>query len=150
MADVANHASSFGELRAAVMSQLMDARASLDPGLAQLDSDAAQAQLAAVLDQVQAHLATGDREPLRAFLRSFLTMRAAQSLSPDTLLQAVVAIGDTCVQVVQQRGGPAASELACALTRTGAVCTRLVVEHIADELERRTRQRDDLAAEGTP
>ena len=147
MAEASTHARSFGELRPAVMTQLMETRANLDHGLAELEVDAARAQLDAVLDHVQSFLASGDPAPLRSFLRSFLTLRAAHGLSPDTLLHAVVAIGDTCVQLVQQRGGASAAELACALPRTGAVCTRLVVEHIAEELARRSRQRDELEAE---
>jgi len=141
MADVAPHARSFGELRPVVLTRLMDVRSSLDPGLAQLDDGGARAQLGAVLDQVEGYLRTRDDAPLRAFLRSFLTLRAAQGLALDSLLHAVVAIGDTCVQVVQQRGGQDSADLACALTHAGARATRLVVEHIADELDRRTAQR---------
>ena len=141
MADVA-HARTFAELRPAVLARLMEVRASLDPGLAQLDDGGARAQLQAVLDQVEAYLRTGDATPLRSFLRSFLTLRAAQGLAPDTLLHAVVAIGDTCVQVVQKTAADA--DLACELTHTGAVATRLVVQHIADALARRTDERRAL------
>jgi hypothetical protein len=144
MADVVPHAGRFAELRPVVLARLMDVRAGLDPGLAQLDEADARAQLGAVLGQVEAYLRTGDPAPLRKFLRSFLTVRAAQGLAPDSLLQAVVAIGDTCVQVVQQTGGAAAADLACELTHTGAVVTRLVVQHIADELARRTAAHREL------
>jgi len=152
MADVSAHARSFEELRPAVLVRLMEVRASLDHGLARLDDDAARGQLDAVLDHVQAFLATGDRTPLRAFLRGFLAVRAAEGLAAENLLHTVVAIGDVCVQVIHRELGvaPAASELAAALSRATAACTRQVAELIADELARRLAQREQLLDGGAP
>jgi hypothetical protein len=152
MPDEATHARSFRALRPMVLARLMEVRSSLDHGLAQLDETGARVQLDALLSQIEAYLAAADPAPLRNFLRSFLTLRAAQGLPPDSLLQAAVAIGDTCVQMVQQESGAttAAADLARALTHTGAVVTRLLVEHIAAELDRRTGELAALTGEGVP
>jgi hypothetical protein len=151
MPDEATHARTFRALRPMVLARLMEVRSSLDHGLAQLDETGARVQLDALLSQLEGYLGAADPAPLRNFLRSFLTLRAAQGLPPDSLLQAAVAIGDTCVQIVQQEGGTtaASAELACALTRAGAVVTRLLVEHIAAELDRRTGELRALD-EGAP
>ena len=172
MAEATTHARSFEELRPTVLARLMEVRSSLDHGLARLEEGDARAQLESIVDHIHAFLATGDRGPLRGFLRSVMTMRAAEGLAAENLLHAVVGIGDVCVQVVDKsaegsEGSPAErgeevglprpggstpperagiAELVCALTHTNAVLTRLVVELIADELARRLLQRERMAA----
>ena len=60
-----------------------------------LDEATARAQIGAVLDHLGNFIATGDLGLHRAFLHTFLAMRAAEAQGPAAVLAMLVAIGDT-------------------------------------------------------
>jgi hypothetical protein len=133
----------FAALRPSILARLLEMRANLDPSLGRLDEPTARAQIDAVLDHVANYIATGDTGLQRAFLHTFLAMRAAEAQSPASVLAMLVAIGDTAAQVAQEGGD---AELTLLLTRVNAGTARVVNDLIADELARRLEQKAELAA----
>ncbi|HUJ62134.1 MAG TPA: hypothetical protein VLX92_26690 [Kofleriaceae bacterium] len=136
-------ARAYDTLRPNILQRLLDMRASLDPSLGRLDDAAARAQIGAVLDHLGNFIATGDLGLHRAFLHTFLAMRAAEAQSPAAVLAMLVAIGDTAAQVAQDDG---TGELALVLTRVTASTARAINDLIAEELDRRLAQWRELAA----
>ena len=99
-------------------------------------------QISAVLEHLGNYLATGDLGLHRAFLHTFLAMRAAEAQGPAAVLAMLVAVGDTAAQIAQEEGGgsPDGAELTLMLTRVTASTARAVNDLIAEELERRLAQ----------
>ena len=146
MATAPTLARSYEALRPRVLDRLLELRGTLDPSLGRLDDAGARGQIGAVLDHLGNFIATGDLGMHRAFLHTFLAMRAAEAQSPASVLAMLVAIGDTAAQVAQDSGGEAdGRELALLLTRVTASTARVVNDLIAEELARRTGQRAELA-----
>lgn len=140
-------ARAYETLRPKILQRLLELRSTLDPSLGRLDDATARAQIGAVLDHVGNFIATGDLGLHRAFLHTFLAMRAAEAQSPASVLAMLVAIGDTAAQVAQDEGAgtTSGSELTLLLTRVTGSTARAVNDLIADELERRTGQWKDMA-----
>ena len=144
-------ARAYDALRPKILQRLLEIRATLDPTLGRLDEATAQAQLVAVLDHIRNFIATGDLGLHRAFLHTFLAMRAAEAQGPAAVLAMLVAIGDTAAQVAQEDG--ADIELTLMLTRVTASTARAINDLIAEELERRLAQWRELSTkeqEGLP
>lgn len=140
-------AHAYDELRPKILQRLLDIRGTLDPSLGRLDEVTARAQISAVLEHVGNFIATGDLGLHRAFLHTFLAMRAAEAQGPAQVLNMLVAIGDTAAQVAQEEailrtGG---TELTLILTRVTASTARALNDLIAEELERRYDQWRDLS-----
>lgn len=139
-------ARTYDVLRPKILQRLLDMRATLDPSLGRLDEVTAHAQISAVLDHIGNFLATGDLGLHRAFLHTFLAMRAAEAQGPAAVLAMLVAIGETAAQVAQEdASSPESAELALMLTRVTASTARAVNDLIADELERRLSHWAELA-----
>jgi hypothetical protein len=144
-------ARAYDALRPNILQRLMEIRATLDPALGRLDEATAQAQFAAVLDHIGNFIATGDLGLHRAFLHTFLAMRAAEAQGPASVLAMLVAIGDTAAQVAQEDGRD--PELTLMLTRVTASTARAINDLIAEELDRRLAQWRELSTkeqEGLP
>ena len=140
-------ATAYEALRPKVLVRLLELRSTLDPSLGRLDEATARAQIGAVLDHVGNFIATGDLGHHRAFLHTFLAMRAAEAQSPASVLAMLVAIGDTAAQVAQDEGAGTTegAELTLLLTRVTASTARAVNDLIADELTRRLGQWGQLS-----
>lgn len=147
MSTTATLATTYEALRPKILQRLLDLRATLDPSLGRLDDATARAQIGAVLDHLGNFIATGDLGIHRAFLHTFLAMRAAEAQSPASVLAMLVAIGDTAAQVAQEEGAGTTegAELTLLLTRVTASTARAVNDLIAEELARRLAQWGDLA-----
>jgi hypothetical protein len=144
-------ARAYDALRPKILQRLMEIRATLDPTLGRLDEATARAQIDAVLDHVGNFIATGDLGLHRAFLHTFLAMRAAEAQGPAAVLAMLVAIGDTAAQVAQEDGSDI--ELTLMLTRVTASTARAINDLIAEELERRLARWRELSTkeqEGLP
>jgi hypothetical protein len=146
MSTVPTLARSYEALRPKVLQRLLELRSTLDPSLGRLDDPTARVQIGAVLDHLGNFIATGDLGLHRAFLHTFLAMRAAEAQSPASVLAMLVAIGDTAAQVAQEEGAGTAegAELTLLLTRVTASTARGVNDLIAEELGRRIGQRSEL------
>lgn len=143
-------ARAYEALRPRILHRLIELRTTLDPSLARLDEATARGQIGAVLDHMSNFIATGDLGLHRAFLHTFLAMRAAEAQSPASVLATLVAIGDTAAQVAQEEGAGTTegSELTLLLTRVTATTARAVNDLIAEELARRTRSWRELSKKG--
>jgi hypothetical protein len=139
-------AAAYETLRPRILQRLMELRATLDPALGRMDEGNARAQVGAVLDHLGNFIATGDMGLHRAFLHTFLAMRAAEAQSPAAVLAMLVAIGDTAAQVAQEEGAGTnqGAELTLLLTRVTASTARAVNDLIAEELERRLGTQREL------
>ena len=139
-------ATAYEALRPSILRRLLELRVTLDPSLGRLDEDSATAQIDAVLDHVGNYVATGDLGLHRAFLHTFLAMRAAEAQSPASVLAMLVSIGDTSAQVAQEplAGTTEGAELTLLLTRVTATTARTINDLIADELGRRLAQWREL------
>jgi hypothetical protein len=139
-------ARAYDSLRPKILQRLLELRATLDPSLGRLDETTARAQIGAVLDHLSVFIATGDLGLHRAFLHTFLAMRAAEAQGPAQVLAMLVAIGDTAAQVSQEENpAPEGSELTLLLTRVTATTARAVNDLIAEELDRRLAQWAELS-----
>src|SRR3954469_7575313 len=146
MSTVPTLARSYEQLRPKVLQRLLELRSTLDPSLGRLDDATARAQIGAVLDHLGNFIATGDLGLHRAFLHTFLAMRAAEAQGPAAVLAMLVAIGDTAAQVSQEENPSAeGSELTLLLTRVTASTARAVNDLIAEELQRRMAQWAELS-----
>jgi len=141
-------ARAYDNLRPIVLQRLLDMRATLDPSFGRSDEATARAQISAVLEHLGNFLASGDLGSHRAFLQTFLAMRAAEAQGPAAVLAMLVAIGDTAAQVAQEElaGSIDGSELTLLLTRVTATTARAINDLVAEELARRTGQWNELAA----
>ena len=139
-------ATAYEVLRPRILQRLLDLRATLDPALGRMDEATARGQVGAVLDHLGNFIVTGDLGLHRAFLHTFLAMRAAEAQSPAAVLAMLVAIGDTAAQVAQEEGAGTAegAELTLLLTKVTATTARAVNDLIAEELERRLASWNDL------
>jgi hypothetical protein len=139
-------ARAYDALRPKILQRLLEMRATLDPTLARADEATARTQLGAVLDHLGNFIATGDLGLHRAFLHTFLAMRAAEAQGPAQVLAMLVAVGDTAAQVSQEEaGGPDGADLTLMLTRVTASTARAVNDLIATELDRRLAQWNELS-----
>lgn len=148
-------ASAYEVLRPTILDRLLELRATLDPSLGRLDEATARSQIGAVIEHLGNFIATGDLGLHRAFLHTFLAMRAAEAQSPASVLAMLVSIGDTAAQVAQEQGAGTTegAELTLLLTRVTASTARVVNDLIADELGRRLAQHHELLGgtrEGSP
>lgn len=140
-------AQAFESLRPKILQRLLELRSTLDPSLGRLDETTARMQMNAVLEHLGNFIATGDIGLHRAFLHTFLAMRAAEAQSPASVLAMLVAIGDTAAQVAQEEGAGTSegAELTLLLTRVTASTARLLNDLIADELDRRKKAWADVS-----
>jgi len=147
MSTVPTLARAYEILRPTILQRLIELRSTIDPSLGRLDDGTAHAQIGAVLDHLGNFIATGDLGLHRAFLHTFLAMRAAEAQPPGAVLAMLVAIGDTAAQVAQEAatGTVEGGELTLLLTRVTASTARAVNDLIAEELARRVVQRAELA-----
>ena len=150
MSTVPPLARAYEALRPKILQRLLELRSTLDPSLGRLDEMTARGQMGAVLEHLGNFIATGDVGLHRAFLHTFLAMRAAEAQSPASVLAMLVAIGDTAAQVAQEEGAGTTegAELTLLLTRVTASTARLLNDLIADELTSRIDQWNQLQREG--
>ena len=112
-------ATAYELLRPRILQRLLELRGTLDPALGRMDEATARGQVGAVLDHLGNFIVSGDMGQHRAFLHTFLAMRAAEAQSPAAVLAMLVAIGDTAAQVAQDEGAGTAegAELTLLLTK---------------------------------
>ena len=96
-------ATAYEALQPSILRRLLEIRATLDPSLGRLDDESANAQIGAVLENMGNYIATGDLGLHRAFLHTFLAMRAAEAQSPASVLAMLVAIGAYCFWMRRSR-----------------------------------------------
>ncbi len=150
MATPADHAATLDSLRPAVLARLVEIRSSLDYTLARLPEPDARTHLDAVLRHMQTYVATWDWRLHRSFLQTYLAMRSGDGMTSDDVIHVLAAIGDIVVETVRKQlaEAPMLPELLSALARFNAHTVRGVIDLVAEELERRRAQRDQLMRGG--
>lgn len=116
--------------------------------MARVDEAQAREQLDAVLGHLQTYLTCWDWRLHRSFLQTYLAMRAGDGMSSDDVLHVLVAIGDVAIETVRNTLGdrPEAPAVLVALAKFNAHTVRAVIDLVAEDLERRRAQRDQLRA----
>ncbi|MCB9561322.1 MAG: hypothetical protein H6709_19995 [Kofleriaceae bacterium] len=151
MATPADHAAHLESLRPAVLARLVEIRGSLDHALGRVPEAEAREHLDAVLRHMQAYIATWDWRLHRAFLQSYLALRAGDGMSSDDVIHVLAAVGDVVVEAVRaQARSSTDQEVVVAVTKVNAHTVRGVIDLVAEELERRRAQRDQLLRGGAP
>lgn len=150
MATPADHAATLDALRPACLARLVEIRGSLDYTLARLPEAEARVHLEAVLRHMQAYVATWDWRLHRSFLQTYLAMRGTDGMTSDDVIHVLAAIGDVVVEIVRKQLADDAvlPELMSALARFNAHTVRGVIDLVAEDLERRRAQRDQLLRGG--
>lgn len=150
MATPADHAATLDSLRPAVLARLVEIRSSLDYTLARLPEPDVRTHLDAVLRHMQTYVATWDWRLHRSFLQTYLAMRSGDGMTSDDVIHVLAAIGDIVVETVRKQlaESPMLPELLSALARFNAHTVRGVIDLVAEELERRRAQRDQLMRGG--
>jgi hypothetical protein len=99
-----------------------------------------------VLDKMQGYLHSEDVHSYRSFAQRWVAMRMSDGFAPENLIHSVVSIGDVVDQVARERlGATQESHLFVrSVQRLSYVAARLLVEILADELERRRDHRRRL------
>jgi hypothetical protein len=100
---------------------------------------------------MQTYVATWDWRLHRSFLQTYLAMRGGDGMTSDDVIHILAAIGDIVVETVRRQLTEAAMlpELLSALARFNAHTVRGVIDLVAEDLERRRAQRDQLLRGGT-
>jgi hypothetical protein len=150
MATPADHAATLDYLRPAVLDRLVELRGSLDYALARTDEAAAREHFDAVLRHLQTYLTTWDWRLHRSFLQSYLAVRAGHGMSSDDVLHLLATISDVVVEVVRRQFAdhPMTPGLLVAIAKFNAHTMRCVIDLIAEDLDRRRSQRDQLVRGG--
>lgn len=140
-----HHAELFRSLRPDALTRLIEVRASIDQAFAAITPEVIGPQFDMVLDKMQSYLYTEDPESFRSFAGRWVAMRVGSGEAPQNLVHAVVSIGDVVVQIAQARtgSGPQLADFSRAVARMTFIGCRMLVDHLAEELERR---RDQLRA----
>jgi hypothetical protein len=128
-------------LRPAVLARLVEIRGQLDHALARVAEHEAREQFDAVLRHLQTYLTTWDWRLHRSFLQTYLAMRAGDGMHSDDVLHVLSAIGELVIEMAREQAPPA---LMVALAKFNAHTVRCVIDLVAEDLERRRAQRDQL------
>jgi len=146
MATPADHAAMLESLRPAVLARLVEIRGSLDHALARVPEHEARDHFEAVLRHQQTYLTTWDWRLHRSFLQSYLAMRGGDGMTSDDVLHVLAAIGDCVIDLVRRNLAehPVAPSLHVALAKFNAHTVRAVIDLVAEDLERRRTQRDQM------
>ncbi len=150
MATPADHAATLDSLRPAVLARLVELRGSLDYALARLPDDQVKAHLEPVLRHMSNYVATWDWRLHRSFLQTYLAMRGGEGMTSDDVIHVLAAVGDLVVETARRQlaDNPILPELLSALARFNAHTVRGVIDLVAEDLERRRAQRDQLVRGG--
>lgn len=148
----------FGAIREDVLDHLAGASDGVD-GADQGGADGAEqgggpsayrAQVGSVVAKMQRFIETGDLGRYREFVHRWAAMRLGEGSSPESILHAVTAIGDTVIRFSHDRDDSRLDFDAFArdVARASLWATRLVVEVLAEELKRREREHRKLVEGG--
>ena len=133
-------------LRPLVLARLVEIRGQLDHALARTEEPQAREQFDQVLRHLQTYLTTWDWRLHRSFLQTYLAMRGGDGMTSDDVLHVLSAIGDVVVEMVRRHAPEHAvtPSLMVALAKFNAHTVRGVIDLVAEDLERRRAQRDQL------
>jgi hypothetical protein len=153
----ARHHEIFEAIRDDVIDHLAGARGVVDAGARapngrrdEGEHAPQRAHIGGVVAKMQRFVETGDLGRYREFLHRWAVVRLGEGGSPESILHAVTAIGDTVIQIAFERVGqiPELGAFARDVARASFWATRLTVEVLAEELGRREREHLELVEAG--
>ena len=136
------HARIFDSMRAEVLARLVEVRGSIDHSYEKISSEVITEHFDIILDKVRKFLALGDASSYRRFATRYLAIRVAEGVSHESLIHAIVAIGDVVAQVARAslEPSPERERFVREVMRMNFVHARMMVAFFADELAERTAQ----------
>lgn len=143
------HAQLLASLRSEVLERLVEVRGSIDHAYANIAPDVIRGQFDIVLEKMTSYLVTQDASQYRGFASRWLAMRVGEGFAPENVIHSAVAIGDVIIQVAQVRLGQTDEcvDFVRTISQLNYAVTRMLVEILADDLERRKEQRRQVLAE---
>lgn len=137
----------FEAMRQEVLERLLAIRASIDPAFGRIPEPVLRRQFDVVLGKMAQYLRTEDGDAYRRFAGRWVALRMGEGFAPETLIQSVVVIGDVVGQVAHEHMGarPEYADFLAAVTRMGFVAARMMVDNLAEELDRRVQELEGLA-----
>jgi hypothetical protein len=142
----------FETLRADVLGRLVEVRGSISESYTRVSDNVVRDQFDVVLGKMQSYLVNEDDKLYRGFARRWLAMRGGEGFTQESLIHAVAAIGDVVQQVAHQRLGatPECAAFCRDVARMSYVAATMLVDVLAEQVERRERRYRALAAQGNP
>lgn len=143
------HAQLLASLRAEVLERLVEVRGSIDHAFASIAPDVIRGQFDIILEKMESYLTTQDASQYRGFASRWLAMRVGEGFAPENVIHSAVAIGDVIVQVAQVRLGQSDEcvDFVQHIVHLNFAVTRMLVEILAEDLERRQEQKRQVLAE---
>ncbi len=140
------HAELFDAIRDDVLNRLVEVRGSIDHAYARVSEDVIREQFGVVLDKMRAYLITQNADLYRSFATRWLAMRTGQGFAPENLIHSVVALGHVVADVAKAKYGqtPEYFSFARAMAHLNYVAARMLVDLLADEVNRRNEQHTQL------
>lgn len=113
-------------------------------------SPSKQAQMAGVVAKIERFIETGDLGRFREFVRRWAVTRLGEGGSSESILHALMAIGDALVRRARERAAehPELEVFARDVARASFWATRLVVEVLGEEREQREREHREIVEDG--
>lgn len=131
-----SHAEIFGLLRAEILDTLVNSRSSIDDTFGSFAEDDIRRHFQSVLEHMQKYMASPSPTLLLASVSQWTAMLLGMGLSPQSVMRAVVSLGDFSVQVARLRlePGPPTNLFIRDLVRHNFGAARSVVSIFNDEL----------------
>jgi hypothetical protein len=101
-----SHAEIFGLLRTEILETLVNSRSSIDEAIESLGEDDIRRHFQRVLDNMQKYMATPSPALLQSSVSQWTAMLLGMGLSPQSVLRAIVSLGDFSVQVARSNLEP--------------------------------------------
>jgi len=130
-----------------VLDELLASRGTIDHVHHEMDESELRSHFEALLTKIQAFVADRESQVFRAYIRRWVTMRVSAGARHENLIPALVSIGDTAIEVVRSGEGDTddTRELMRMVAQANFLASRVVVEVLADEFQRRRTQVVELS-----
>ncbi len=137
-----SHAEIFGLLRTEILETLVNSRSSVDEAIESMGEDDIRRHFHTVLDHMQKYIAAPSPALLQASVSQWTAMLLGMGLSPQSVLRAIVSLGDFSVQVARAKldPGPDANLYIREVVRLNFSATREVVSIFNEELNAQSAQ----------
>lgn len=141
------HAALLASIRPDVVDRLVELRGNIDRAYAGFPERFIREQFDLLLGKMEVYLKNEDAESYRTFTRRWMAMRIGEGFAPESLIHSFTALGDTVVRVAQTRMGaaPEGRDFVHEAVRMTYLGTQIMVDIVADELERRSLELKALA-----
>jgi len=129
-------------IRDEVIDQLVGARGTVDHVYHEMEDDELRSLFVVLLGKLGTYLQDHDPRGFRSYVRRWVALRVGAGARHENLIPALVSVGDTAIEVAQEREGDTdqVRALMRSLAQANFLAARVVVEVLADEYARRRLQ----------